>query len=315
MPLYNCVALSQRCLETLRATLPPGLAHEIILVDDGSTDGTRAWLDALGDGPCRALLNEHNLGYAAACNRGVAAARGEILALVNNDLEFLPGWIEPMIEGLARLPAAGIVGNIQRRVSTGEIDHAGIVIGADGKPSHLRAPPSPGAPPGYAPMPAVTGACFVVPRALYSGIGGLDEQYRNSGEDVDFCFRVRAAGRTVWTALASTVLHHVSASPGRHDHVEQNSFRLFRKWRREIERAAWRSWCETFLADARAGALPSDPQAERAAERFLAGRCQRPGRWAETQVAQNLLTEEARWEQMFPSMAAAPLHPDSRLST
>ncbi len=309
IPLYNCLALTRRCLETLQATLPADLAHEIIFVDDGSTDGTREWLATLAP-PCRALLHDRNLGFAAACNRGAAAARGEFLALLNNDLELLPGWLEPLLAGFARLPRAGCLGNVQLNLATRELDHAGIVIGADAKPAHLRLPPaaSPGTP-GYAAVMAVTGACAVTPRALFAGLGGFDEGFVNGGEDIDFCFRVRAAGHTIWTALQSTVLHHISASPGRQRCNEENSYRLFRRWRPALEQAAWRAWSEALLADARAGVLPHYPAAEKAAEGFLAGRQSRPGRWAETNVAQNLLTEAARWEQMFPHAPDLPAGP------
>src|SRR5471032_1740040 len=78
IPLHNCLALTQAMLASLRATLPAGLAHEIIFVDDASTDGTRAWLATLAP-PCRVLLNEKNLGYAASNNRAAALAIGEIL--------------------------------------------------------------------------------------------------------------------------------------------------------------------------------------------------------------------------------------------
>ena len=315
IPLYNCLPLTRRCLETLQATLPGDLPHEIILVDDGSTDGTRAWLDTLA-APVRVLLNDRNLGFAAACNRGAAAARGEVLALLNSDLELLPGWLEPMLAGFARLPAAGCVGNVQLRHGTRALDHAGIIIGADGKPAHLRTLPADSpATPGYAAMAAVTGACALLPRVLFTGLGGFDEGFVNGGEDIDFCFRARAAGHTIWTALNSTVLHHVSASPGRKLRDEENSYRLFRKWGRELEQAAWRPWCEAFLADARAGTIPRHAPAERQAEAFLRGRRPRPGRWAETNVAQNLLTEEARWERMYPDapnpLAASTPSPSS----
>ena len=97
IPLYNCRAHSRECLRTLQDTLPPGLAHEILLVDDGSTDGTRTWLATLPS-PVRVLLNERNLGFAGTCNRGAAAARGRLLFFLHNDLVLLPGWFEPMRE-------------------------------------------------------------------------------------------------------------------------------------------------------------------------------------------------------------------------
>lgn len=323
IPLHNCLALTRECLRTLQASLPSGLSHEIILVDDDSSDGTREWLKGLSlsnglktlSGSCRVVLNERNLGFAGACNRGAAAAQGEFLFFLNNDLVLPPGWLEPMLDGFARLPRAGVVGNVQLNHSTREIDHAGIFIGADGKPAHAKTvPEAPAATPDHAPMTAVTAACVVIPRGFFTELGGFDENFRNGGEDVDFCFRARAAGRTTWVALKSTVLHHVSATPGRKSRDEENSYRLFRKWRPEIEREAWRAWCEAFLADARAGGIPRHPKAERCAGAFLAGRRPRPGPWAETNVAQNLLTEEARWERLFPDFGVRQ-SPDSNAAS
>ena len=142
IPLYNCLPLTQAMLASLHATLPPGFSHEIILVDDGSTDGTRAWLATLGD-PFRVVLNERNLGYARANNRAAALARGEFLVLLNNDLVLLPNWLEPMLAAHRALGAgAGVVGNVQLDARTGVVDHAGIVISpVKAKPEHARALP------------------------------------------------------------------------------------------------------------------------------------------------------------------------------
>ena len=298
IPLHNGLPLTRRCLETLQATLPAGLTHEIILVDDGSTDGTGDWLAGL-PAPCRAVRLERNLGFAAACNRGAAAAHGGFLAFLNNDLELLPGWIEPMLAAFSRLPRAAVVGNVQVRVDTGEVDHAGIRIGADGKPAHLRERPA-GPASDYRRVPAVTGACALVPRARFNRLGAFDEGFRNGGEDVDLCLRAAAAGGTVWVALNSTVRHHVSATPGRKQFDEQNSYRLFLRWRPVLRSEAWRSWCERFLASAHAGRLPRHRRAEWRASAFLRGWLPRPGRWAESAVRQAFLQEEARWERLPP---------------
>ncbi len=250
IPLYNRLDLTQPCLESLRATIPRGLDHEIILVDDGSTDGTREWIQTLGT-PFRVLLNAHNLGYAGANNRGASVATGDILALLNSDLVLTPGWLEPMLAILRRKPRAGVVGNVQFRAATGELDHIGFAVGLTGKPCHDESPHWLWAPWRSRETFAVTAACLLVPRELFLRLRGFDEGFHNGGEDVDFCFRVRAVGRTCHVALRSRILHHVSASPGRKRRDEENSRRLAHRWREEFLRLnrhlSGLPWCEEYL--------------------------------------------------------------------
>jgi GT2 family glycosyltransferase len=248
IPLFNCLELTRTCVQTLQRTIPEGLTHEIILIDDGSTDGTREWLATLGE-PFRVLLNERNLGYAGANNRGVAAARGTELVLLNNDLEFAPGWLEPMRSLWQTLGAeAGVVGNIQLNARTGAVDHAGMMINAKAKPAHRtdldsletwwR---------GHRVVPAVTAACIAIGRDLWTKLGGFDEGFVNGGEDVDLCFRAAALGRVNAVALRSVIRHHVSASPGRKLRDEHNSYRLARRWRSELAAHAAEEWCRSYL--------------------------------------------------------------------
>lgn len=251
IPLYNQLALTQAGLASLRAHLPRGLDYEIIFVDDGSTDGTRLWLAGLQDERIRVVLNERNLGFAGANNRGAALARGTLLALLNNDLEFTSGWLDTLLAAHRRLgPRAGVIGNVQRNYRTGEVDHAGIFIDPKAKPEHLRSVP-PAWLRGLMPLrrvPAVTGACAMLARSLWEQLGGFDEAFVNGGEDIDLCFRARAAGRVNAVALRSTVRHHISASRGRQLRDERNSRRLAWKWRHELESLAYRPWSWNYLA-------------------------------------------------------------------
>jgi GT2 family glycosyltransferase len=243
VPLYNGLPLTQAMVASLQATLPAGLAHEIILVDDGSTDGTREWLATLRDPPFRVVLNEHNLGFAAANNRGAAVAHGEFLALLNNDLILTPGWLEPMLAAHARLGRrAGVVGNVQYRVDDGALDHAGIGLTPQGKIEHLRAlPKSAGR---LCEVFAVTAACCLVRREDYLAVGGFDEGFVNGGEDVDLGLKLRARGKRTVVALGSSVRHRVSAARGPTTlRDEQNSRRLFQRWPAELEHAIARAWC------------------------------------------------------------------------
>ena len=305
IPLYHCLPLTQAMLASLRATLPPGLAHEIIFVDDGSTDGTRAWLETLrADPSVRVILHERNLGYAAANNHGAALATGEFLALLNNDLVLTPRWLEPMLAAHRALgPRAGLVGNLQRDTATGALDHAGIAINHRGKPEHLRALPLAlrlAYPIALREMPAVTGACVLVRRDLWQQLGGFDEAFINGCEDIDLCLRARAAGRVNTVALRSTVRHHVSSSPGRKLRDEANTRRLILRWRDTLVPLGARAWCrhhlETYLRDPRD--FPDQADARRALFHALHLRRAAPPA-ALAGVNANLEIELARWASLL----------------
>jgi O-antigen biosynthesis protein len=257
-PLYNCLAHTRAMLDSLRDSMPRGITYEVILVDDGSTDGTREWLEGLRE-PYAVILNERNLGFGAATNRGASAARGRILALLNNDLVLRKGWIRPMLRALDSLGSrAGIVGNIQLDAATGEVDHAGIYFNRKCKPEHDRRDPGRAAALLFPirEMAAVTGACVLVRRETWRALGGFDESFVNGCEDMDLCFRARAAGLVNAVALRSRVLHHVSASPGRKLRDEENTHRLVERWHEQISllgswRWAWRYYRPFFGEDPR----------------------------------------------------------------
>ena len=306
IPLFNNLALTRACVASLQATLPAGLTHEIILVDDGSTDDTRSWLATLGP-PIRVVLNDRNLGYAAANNRAITHARGDVLALLNNDLVLLPRWLEPMLGAHRSLAdRAGLIGNIQLDAGTGAIDHTGIIINQQGKPVHDRALPARRSRlfSSVRPVPALTGACVLVKRALWQQLGGFDEGYVNGGEDVDLCFRARAVGRTNAVALRSVVRHHISASVGRKLHDEENSYRLARRWQQELvtDPGALREWClecsEKILREPRY----QDRGLALRSFLYLQGLSRTPPPEALAALTAALAREFARWEKIFPSV-------------
>ncbi len=301
-PLYNCLAHTQAMVASLRRSMPPWVSYEIILVDDGSTDGTREWLAGLGE-PFRVVLNERNLGFAAATNRGAAVARGRILALLNNDLVLRRGWLRPMMNALRLLGwRAGLVGNVQLNASTLEVDHAGIQVNLKGKPEHDRRAP------GIAsllfhPAPrvfAVTGACVLVRAKAWRRLGGFDEGYVNGCEDIDLCLRARQAGLVNVVALRSRVLHHVSASPGRKLRDEENTRRLVTRWHRELAEAACRpiAWEHFLEVLPEPRDFPDKLEALEAAL-YLARLRSRPPEPAVDVLEKAIDLELARWRKMF----------------
>ena len=304
IPLLNNLALTRACVESLLATMPRGLAYEIILVDDGSTDGTRAWLATLPPS-FRVILNERNLGYAVANNRAVALAQGKYLALLNSDLVLLSHWLDRMLSAHRSLGArAGLVGNVQHHFRTGEVDHTGIIINRYGKPEHDRTPPS-RVVTFFRPVrrvPAVTGACLLLDRAVWDKLGGFDEAYVNGGEDIELCFRARAAGLVNAVALRSVVRHHVSPSIGRKLHDEKNSFLLTRRWHREFVAAAdlaTRAWCRDYLTSIELDPRLADPVLARRAWFYAHRLSPTPPPEAVADLETALDREFTRWEKMF----------------
>jgi O-antigen biosynthesis protein len=299
VPLFNCLSLTQAMLASLRATLPAGLEHEIVFIDDGSTDGTRQWLATL-PAPCRFILNEKNLGFAGACNRGAAATTGELLFFLNNDLELLPGWFEPMQTLLSRATHPGLVGNIQLNAASGLVDHTGISFNHKGKPRHDTSVPVLPRLMGEREVAALTGACFGIRRVLWRELGGFDEGFINGAEDVDLCLRARVMGFKHFIAVRSVVRHHISASTGRKVRDEQNTFRLVRRWSDTIVRLAAHDWCRYFIVTHWDQSFVYDDALGRSALFHWLGLAPQPPEEvvAGTRCAVEL--ELKRWETMFP---------------
>ncbi|MFM9091052.1 MAG: glycosyltransferase, partial [Verrucomicrobiota bacterium] len=304
VPLYNCLGLTTAMLASLHATLPPGISAELLLVDDGSTDGTPAWLEEIaarppaGWLPLRSLVNERNRGFAVSNNRAAALARGELLLLLNNDLVLLPGWLEPLLAAHRRLGArAGLVGNVQLDAATGAVDHAGLELTLSGKPVHTRVlPPARAGSAGVRIVPAVTGACVLLSRSLWEELGGFDEGYVNGGEDIDLGYRARAAGRVNAVARHSVVRHHVSSSPGRKARDEHNSRRLALRWRERLIADAAPAWCRAQLAAAWARPDQLDYLVTLRSASFLAGLRGQPPPEAQVHLARAMRLEHARWD-------------------
>ncbi len=250
VPLFNHLAETREMLASLQASLPDGLDYEIILADDASTDGTAAWLKTLRDPRIKVLISEMNRGYAANNNAGVRLARGEILGLLNNDLLFESGWLEPMLAVLLSPELkAGLVGNVQYRVADGAVDHAGVVLIPEGQFHHIRTLPNKP----HVKALAVTGACMLLRKADFEAVGGFDETFINGCEDIDLCFKLRTAGKAIYLASESRIRHHVSLS--RKTNTQQdlrNSRHLFARWRPEIKRELSEVWRALLAAGTQA---------------------------------------------------------------
>jgi GT2 family glycosyltransferase len=163
-----------------------------------------------------------------------------------------------MMEALEDLGArAGLVGNVQLNAATLQVDHAGIRINLKGKPEHetRHARPLSRLLRPVRRKVAVTGACVLVSSATWRRLGGFDEAFVNGCEDVDLCLRALDVGLVNAVAMRSIVLHHVSSSPGRKLRDEENTRRLFIRWRQWLVYLGSRDWTWDHF-----GRLVQDPR-------------------------------------------------------
>lgn len=224
VPTRDAGDLVRQCLEGLlhRTDYP---AVEALIVDNGSTDpASLATFSALADDPRVGVLSSPGpFNYAALNNEAAAEARGELLLLLNNDIDVIdPDWLREMV-GQALRPGIGIVG-AKLLYGDGTVQHAGVRLGmghfagGPGVAGHLgvrAARDDPGYRGLYAhtrEVSAVTAACMLIRREAFEAVGGLDaERLPVAFNDIDLCLRVRARGwRTIYAAHA--VLHHLESA-------------------------------------------------------------------------------------------------------
>lgn len=219
IPTRNRVDLLRTCIEGLARTDYPDM--EVIVVDNGSDDpATLAYLDALDLARHQVLRAPGPFNFSALNNQAARQATGELLCLLNNDIEVLaPDWLAIMAHQALRKDV-GAVG-AQLLYPDGRIQHAGVVLGVGGGAAHahrLLGPDDEGyfrrhALPQF--VSAVTAACLVVSRQRYEAVGGLDEaNFAVAFNDVDLCLRLNAQGWQTLYEPRAKLVHHESVSRG-----------------------------------------------------------------------------------------------------
>ncbi|TMP93118.1 MAG: glycosyltransferase [Verrucomicrobia bacterium] len=230
IPTRDRAELLERCLASIREETDYA-PTEIVIVDNGSTESAALELLRREErrGDVRVVRDNGAFNYSRLINRGVSAAWGEVLALLNNDMEANePGWLREMVSHAMRV-GIGAVG-ARLWYPDGTLQHGGVILGLGGVAGHAF-PRIPRGHPGFfnrawlqQDCSAVTGACLVVRRDVFEKAGGLDEvNIGISFNDVDFCLRLRAAGlRNIWTPYAN-LIHVESASRGYHATSEEKA--------------------------------------------------------------------------------------------
>ena len=192
--------------------------NEIIVVDNGSTDGTRSYLEEQDH--VRLIANAGNLGFAAANNQGIRSSTGELVLLVNTDVELAADYIERCAEHFQQRDIGSVTGKLRRARPPEMIDstgHAVYRIGwTENRGEMLKDA-------GYDQPGEVFGVCAAAAlyrRAALESVAleeeYLDETFFSYVEDVDLDWRLRWAGWHAWYEPAAVAVHHRHASGARH---------------------------------------------------------------------------------------------------
>lgn len=221
IPTRDAAPLVRQCINSILARTTY-THYEIILVDNGSTDeDALAYFDSLAQLPgFKVIRDDSEFNYSALNNLAVKQAAGEIVGLVNNDIEVISeDWLTEMVS-IAIQPGVGAVG-ARLWYPDRTLQHGGVLLGVGGVANHAHRVRVQGDP-GYfgraqiiQGFSAVTAACLLIRKDRYQAVGGLNEvDLKVAFNDVDFCLRLREAGlRNVWTPHAE-LFHHESATRG-----------------------------------------------------------------------------------------------------
>ncbi len=207
---YNRYELTDSCLRHLRAQTAE---HHVIVVDNGSSDDTRARLR--GEWPAVQLERfDQNRGFPEACNLGVASGSGEVVVLLNNDVDCRPDFLERLVAPLDD-PTVGSVASLMLQPGGERIDCMGLA--AD--PVLAGFPRLQGLPIAHARdaepvLASAAGAAAAYRRAAWEQVGGLDETIVAYMEDFDLGLRLRTAGWRLVGETDAVGVHLGSATNG-----------------------------------------------------------------------------------------------------
>ena len=222
---YNVKEFLQQCLLSLKNALE-GLSSEIIVVDNDSVDGTVNVIK--NKFPEIILIENHfNKGFAAACNQGLAIARGEYILLLNPDTMLQEDTIKVMIEFFRAHPEAGAAG-CKILNADGSLQLAcrrsfpTLTVALPKLLGLSRLFPKVKAfsrynltyldPDQITEVDAVSGSFLMMRRAVYEQIGGLDESYFLYGEDLDYCYRIKKSGWKIYYVPDTKIIHYKGES-------------------------------------------------------------------------------------------------------
>jgi O-antigen biosynthesis protein len=227
---FNGAGTLRDCLDGIMELDYPD--YEVIVVDDGSTDGTG---EIAGEYPVR-LITTQNRGLSSARNTGLEAATGEIVAYIDDDARPDVHWLQYLVRTLEGDEWAAVGGPNLAPATDGWI--ADCIDNSPGGPIHVLLSDRE--------AEHIPGCNMAFRRSILQGIGGFDPQFRIAGDDVDVCWRLRAQGAKIGFHPAAVVWHHRRRSLGAYLRQQRGYGAaeplLARKWPHKYSRAGYVAW-------------------------------------------------------------------------
>lgn len=236
IPVFNQLNYTKQCIDRIRSNTPG--PFEIIVVNNGSTDGTKEYLDSLQSGEFKIQHLNENTGFINACNQGAKLATGEFLVFLNNDTLPEDGWLEALISAMETIPNVGAVG-AKLVYPDGKLQEAGSLVFSDSTPWNFGKGDD-AEKPQYnyiRETPYSSAACLLIPRKLFEQIGGFDQRYSPAyWEDVDLAFEVRKRGFKVIYQPAARIIHFEGITGGTN---VNSGYKKYQVRNQEIFREKW----------------------------------------------------------------------------
>jgi len=213
IPNWNGRHLLERCLSALKAQTYSDF--QVIVVDNGSTDGSVEWLREHWP-TVEVIANESNRGFAAPINQGIRANNSRYVAILNNDTQAEPGWLEAMVAAAESDPGVGMVAcKLLFADAPDIINSTGLALDWAGfcwdwRGGQLDDPSASAIEERFGP----TGGAALYRRAMLNEIGLLDEDFFLYAEDADLAWRAQRAGWRCLYTPAARVYHAASATSG-----------------------------------------------------------------------------------------------------
>lgn len=226
---HNQLEYTKQCLESIRQYT--NVPYEIIVVDNGSTDGTVDYLDKQED--IILIKNDENLGFAKGCNQGINVSKGEFIVLLNNDTIVTKNWLKNMVDFMTTHKDAGIVGPVTNNVSGMQKINVDLKTIED---IHKFADKYNSNNLKYKKTLRLVGFCMMIRKELLDEIGKLDEKFGiGNFEDDDLCIRTILNDKFLYI-LESTFIYHYGSVTFRNNNLdykkimEENMDYFMKKW-------------------------------------------------------------------------------------